>query len=109
MPLGDWRRWRELEGSPLGRLGSVAPGVLPLWISPTLPYFAVDRLHGDLLGPRLTDVRNAGEPVGSLRGSDYPRFAPAAGACATAIPGAEPQAGRRICFHSRTGRGHGVA
>src|ERR1035441_7792876 len=108
MPLGGWRRWPEFKSSALGRIERRTSRIVPLWISAALSHYAVDRLYGDLLGLRLTDVRNAGKPVGSLRSFDNARRPPAAGACAAAIPGFEPEAGWRGSFHHGTGRGYRI-
>ena len=35
---------------------------MPLWLSPALPDFAVDRFRRSILGHTLPDLRNAGEP-----------------------------------------------
>ena len=61
----------EFESPPLGGLRGNASRIIPFRISAALSRCAVDRVHGNLLGRGRTDVRNACEPIGSVRGAHH--------------------------------------
>ena len=79
LPVACGRRRTEFVRAPRCRVGRCELGIPPLWISPALPDFAVDRFRRSTLGLALPGLRDTCQRA---RGGDcaaVSRFPPAAG------------------------------